>query len=75
MEIFNLDSIDRKILHILQSNARITIHEMADQIGLSASPVARRIKILEKNGLIKGYAAILDEGKLGYIFQFLFQYS
>ena len=68
MEIFNLDSIDRKILQVLQSNARITIHEMADQIGLSASPVARRIKILEKNGLIKGYAAILDEGKLGYDF-------
>jgi|TARA_B100000927_G_scaffold51504_2_gene38395 Lrp/AsnC family leucine-responsive transcriptional regulator len=68
MEIFNLDSIDRKILQVLQSNARITIHEMADQIGLSASPIARRIKILEKNGLIKGYAAILDEGKLGYDF-------
>ena len=68
MENSNLDSIDRKILQVLQSNARITIHEMADQIGLSASPIARRIKILEKNGLIKGYAAILDEGKLGYDF-------
>ena len=68
MENYNLDKIDKKILHILQINARITIHEMADEIGLSASPIARRIKILEKNGLIKGYSAILDEGKLGYDF-------
>jgi len=59
-----LDTIDRKILNILQENARITNKELAIQLGLSITPVFERIKKLEKGGYIKKYVALVDHQKI-----------
>jgi Lrp/AsnC family transcriptional regulator, leucine-responsive regulatory protein len=59
-----LDRIDRKILTILQQNARITNKELASQLGLSPPPTLERVKKLEQGGYITGYAALLDPRKI-----------
>lgn len=66
MEAANLDEMDRKILRALQASGRLSIQDLAEQIGLSASPVARRVRILEETGILTGYAALIDEAKLGF---------
>lgn len=60
-----LDATDRAILSALQENARLTNQELSERIGLSPSPCLRRLRRLEKEGVIAGYTAILDEEKLG----------
>lgn len=60
-----LDAIDRKILRALQSNGKVTVGELAEQVGLSPSPCARRVRLLEKAGIVKGYTAIVDQKKVG----------
>jgi len=55
-----LDKIDRKILAILQQDARISITDLAEQVGLSVTPCGERVKRLEKEGVILGYHARLD---------------
>ncbi|WP_417809983.1 Lrp/AsnC family transcriptional regulator [Thioclava sp.] len=60
-----IDAIDRKIIHELQQNARISITDLARRVGLSKTPVAARIKALEEGGLIAGYRAMLSPLKLG----------
>ncbi|AXY55871.1 Lrp/AsnC family transcriptional regulator [Acinetobacter chinensis] len=59
------DKTDAKILEILQKDSRSTTQEIADQIGMSASPCWRRIKRLEDEKLIRGYGAHLDRKKIG----------
>ncbi len=59
------DSIDRKILTLLQDDCRITIAELAEQVGLTASPCHRRVKILEENGVLKRYIALVDQKAVG----------
>lgn len=61
----HIDEIDRKILRTLQANAKITVGELADEIGLSPSPCARRVRLLEQAGVIKGYTAVIDQKKVG----------
>jgi len=60
-----LDQIDRKILRALQADAKLTTAEIAAQVGLSPSPCARRVRLLEKAGVIKGYTIVLDQKKVG----------
>ena len=60
-----LDRIDRKILNLLQNDARLTYQQIAEAVSLSASPCLRRIKRLEAAGIIKRYVALLDPQKLG----------
>jgi Lrp/AsnC family leucine-responsive transcriptional regulator len=60
-----LDEIDRKILRALQADAKITVGELGERVGLSPSPCARRVRILEGAGIIKGYTAIVDQKKVG----------
>lgn len=55
-----LDNFDRRILDILQREGRISNQELADRIGLSASPCLRRVRSLEEAGVIAGYHATLD---------------
>lgn len=62
----NLDEFDRKILRTLQADGRLSIQELSDRVGLSPSPVSRRVRILEAQGVIKGYCATIDEAALGY---------
>ncbi|WP_342641700.1 Lrp/AsnC family transcriptional regulator [Rhodoligotrophos ferricapiens] len=61
-----LDRVDRIILRELQRNARITNVELAKLAGISAPPCLRRVRALEKAGLIKGYIALLDASDLGF---------
>lgn len=60
-----LDKTDRKILRILQRDARITLSELAARVGLSATPVSERVKRLERERVITGYHAHLDPELLG----------
>src|SRR4029450_11643463 len=61
----DLDQIDRKILSCLQTDGRMTMHELADEVGLSLSPCHRRVKLLEERGIISRYAAMVDQKALG----------
>lgn len=65
MSKLELDAIDRKILHAVQGNGKISMGDLADMVGLSPSPCARRVRLLEKAGIIKGYAAIIDQKQVG----------
>ena len=60
-----LDSIDWKILNLLQNDARITNIELSRAIGLSASPCLERVKALEKSGHISRYVSLVDSLKVG----------
>lgn len=60
-----LDRIDKQLLELLQGNAQWSNLELADKVGLSPTPCARRVKQLEEAGLIKNYVALLDHDKLG----------
>lgn len=61
-----LDQIDRRILKTLAGNARISNADLAEQVGLSASPCWQRVKRLEEAGYIEGYATVLNQSLLGY---------
>ncbi|MEE9326252.1 MAG: Lrp/AsnC family transcriptional regulator [Cocleimonas sp.] len=63
--MIELDRIDKKILKLMQANARISNIELADQVGLSATPCSRRVKRLEESGLIQSHVTILDPEALG----------
>lgn len=60
-----LDQTDRKILEILQSNAKITNAQLSKDIGLSPAPTLERVKKLETAGVIKSYHAMLDNNRIG----------
>ncbi len=63
-----MDAIDNKILRELQSEARISHQELGERVGLSPSPCARRVHKLESDGIIEGYSARINEGKMGFGF-------
>lgn len=63
-----LDDLDRRILRELIRDARLTHQELSERVGLSPSPVARRIRRLEAEGYITGYSARIDEARLGFAF-------
>lgn len=60
-----LDQIDRKVLEILQSNAKITNAQLSKEIGLSPAPTLERVKKLEQHNIIKSYHAQLDRENVG----------
>jgi Lrp/AsnC family leucine-responsive transcriptional regulator len=59
------DRFDAKILDALQRDGRLSVVDLADLIGLSPTPCARRIKALESEGAIEGYAAVLNPARVG----------
>lgn len=61
----DLDRYERAILEALQTDARLSIQQLAARVGLSQSPTWRRLKALEERGYIRGYVARLDGEKLG----------
>lgn len=63
-----IDSIDIKILRVLQQNSKYTTKELADIVNLSTTPVFERVKRLERQGFIKKYVAVVDSSKMGYGF-------
>jgi Lrp/AsnC family leucine-responsive transcriptional regulator len=60
-----IDAIDRRIIAAIQSDGKITANELAERVGLSPSPCARRVRLLEQAGIITGYSAIIDQKKVG----------
>lgn len=63
-ESFRLDAKDTEILRALQANSRISNKELASMVHLSTTPTYERVKRLERLGVIKQYATILDASKL-----------
>lgn len=60
-----LDAVDLKILRYLQSDGRMSLADLAAKVGLSASPCLRRVRLLEKAGVIARYVAVLDQRLVG----------
>ncbi len=63
-----IDAIDRRILAELQREGRLTHQELSERVGLSPTPCARRLRNLEEKGYISGYAALIDEARMGFGF-------
>ena len=61
-----MDSVDMKLLKMLGDDAHVSLRKMGREVGLSTSGVRRRIKQLERSGLIKQYSALIDPQKFGY---------
>ena len=66
-----MDDVDRRILAELVQDGRLTITELADRVRLSISPCHRRLRALERSGVISGYHAQLDALTLGLTFEAL----
>lgn len=60
-----LDAIDKRILTALQRNGRLQNTELAKEVGLSASPCLRRVRLLEEAGVIDRYVAVINQSKVG----------
>jgi Lrp/AsnC family leucine-responsive transcriptional regulator len=65
MPKIELDAIDGRILAALQADGRLSNLELADRVGLSASPCLRRVRRLERDGYIEGYRAMLRRERIG----------
>lgn len=61
----DLDTVDRKILALLQEDGRISLADLATKVGLSPSPCLRRIRMMERSGIIARYVAVLDQRRIG----------
>ncbi len=61
-----INDIDKQILNIIQTDARISNADIARQVGLAPSAVLERVKKLEERGVIRGYAAEINAAELGY---------
>lgn len=60
-----LDRIDRNIVGALARDGRLSMAELAAKVGLSKTPVQARVKRLERDGYIRGYAAVVDRERMG----------
>jgi len=69
MASIDLDRIDRKIIRELQLDGRSTNIELASRVCLSPSQCLRRTRRLEETGVIRGYMAVIDHHKMGYLVQ------
>lgn len=70
-----MDRLDKRILHELQQDGGLTNAELAERVGLSATPCARRVKQLEEDGVIERHAVLLNASKLGLKLHALVQIS
>ncbi|MDG4647423.1 Lrp/AsnC family transcriptional regulator [Roseibacterium sp. SDUM158017] len=61
-----MDRIDTRIITQLQRDGRLSVTELAERVGLTPTPCARRLRRLEEDGVITGYGARVDATKLGY---------
>ena len=68
-----LDETDKKILHKLQQNSKITNKVLSNGLSLSVTAIFERIKRLERNGVISGYVALVEPEKVGKAFMVLTQ--
>ncbi len=63
--MFKMDDKDHQIIRELQKQGRLSNQELAERVNLSPSPCLRRVRILEENGILGGYAALVDQDKVG----------
>lgn len=70
-----MDRLDKRILHELQQDGRLTNAELAERVGLSATPRARRVKQLEEDGVIERHVVLLNASRLGLKLHALVQIS
>jgi Lrp/AsnC family transcriptional regulator, leucine-responsive regulatory protein len=63
--MIELDDIDKRIVSALQAEGRLPIVDLADRVGLSATPCQRRVKRLEEEGVITRYAALVSPAAMG----------
>src|SRR3954470_24722845 len=61
-----MDDVDRKIVALLRQNARRSFQDIGDRVSLSAPAVKRRVDRLEAEGVITGYAAVVDAAAMGW---------
>lgn len=61
-----MDDFDRKILRVIQDDASLSLAQIADHVGLSSSPCWKRIQKLEREGVIRKRAALLDPDRCGF---------
>ncbi len=61
-----LDDIDKKIIKVLETDARTSLRKISELVDVSLGTVSNRVKRMEKNGEIKGYSVILDPDKIGW---------
>ena len=61
-----IDKVDIQILELLQENGRISQHDLAKAVGLSAPAVGERLRKLEERGIIRQFTAVLDPRRLGW---------
>lgn len=66
MKFFAMDDVDSKIIRALQNDGRMTVIDLAEHVGLSPTPCARRLDRLQRDGIITGYAAQVDPERLGF---------
>jgi DNA-binding Lrp family transcriptional regulator len=66
-----MDAIDRKMLAELQADGRLTVTELAQRVQLSVAPCHRRLRELERTGVIRGYRAVVDADAIGLGFEVL----
>lgn len=72
MTAYQLDDVDRRLLDLLQENARRSAIELAEQLGVSDNTVHNRMERLEEAGIITGYAASVDHDEAGLDLYFHF---
>ena len=63
-----LDTYDHSMIHLLAADGRMPVNELAEKVNLSPTPVSRRLKRLEQDGIITGYSALIDEREMGFNF-------
>lgn len=66
-----MDAVDREILATLQQDGRLTVTELAERVGLSVSPCHRRLRALERSGVISAYRAVVEPASVGLTFEAL----
>jgi len=64
-KISEIDEFDQRIINALRRDGRITVTELAERIGLSKTPTQTRLRRLIDGGIIRGFRAIVDPGRLG----------
>lgn len=69
--IFAVDGIDRKIIAELEAEGRLTVTALADRVRLSVAACHRRLRELERTGVVRGYRAVVDPAALGLGFEVL----
>jgi len=65
-DYIDLDRLDRRILHELQLDGRLSNTALADSVNLSESACLRRVRRLEERGMLRGYVALIDQSGAGY---------